>query len=122
MPSILYELKVDDLASEEGPRMPLDEAEVTEVRGTRGEYSVTSQKETSETQSAAIDDEDEDVVVSGDVLRAELRAISASANGGKVSQLPTAQGMDWGTIAIYSCSDSCDLSNEEQVVVQGPVH
>ena len=27
-------------------------------------------------------------------------------------------GMNWGTIAVYSCSLSCELSDEEYVVVQ----
>jgi hypothetical protein len=27
------------------------------------------------------------------------------------------EGMSWGTIAVYSCCNSCDLSREEYVVV-----
>ncbi len=35
-----------------------------------------------------------------------------------VLELVSTGGMNWGSVAIYSCPESCDLSREEFVIVQ----
>ena len=58
------------------------------------------------------DDAEEDGVRGGS-LAAKERA------GLPVAALP--QGMDWGVLAVYSCPESCEQSQEEYAVVQVPV-
>eukprot|EP00618_Florenciella_parvula_P014690 CAMPEP_0119477304 /NCGR_PEP_ID=MMETSP1344-20130328/7498_1 /TAXON_ID=236787 /ORGANISM="Florenciella parvula, Strain CCMP2471" /LENGTH=247 /DNA_ID=CAMNT_0007511267 /DNA_START=213 /DNA_END=956 /DNA_ORIENTATION=- len=46
---------------------------------------------------------------------------SAAKGRGGLPAAALPQGMDWGVLAVYSCPESCDQSQEEYVVVQVPV-
>lgn len=43
---------------------------------------------------------------------------SASDNDNGITDLTSVGGMNWGSIAVYSCPNSCDESREEFLVVQ----
>ncbi|KAL7552726.1 hypothetical protein ACHAWF_015962 [Thalassiosira exigua] len=50
--------------------------------------------------------------------------VDVHASGGKnddVMNLISSGGMNWGALAVYSCSESCDKSREEFIIVQDAV-
>ena len=48
---------------------------------------------------------------------------STSKHGMDIEQAMNKEtgGMNWGTVAVYSCRDSCSVSNEEFVIIQESV-
>ena len=52
--------------------------------------------------------------------RKSLKYTRRSKNGNDLDIILSKNvgGMNWGTIAVYSCSDSCDCEREEFIVVQ----
>jgi hypothetical protein len=122
LPSILYELKVDDFAgSSTFPDASSNNTKSNVVTDTPPlkEVSAAAAADEEEGEEDREEEEDDDNLLSEEAARAELRGI-CEANGGVAGEL--GQGMDWGTLAVYSCSDSCEESKEEYVVVHGPVN
>jgi len=52
------------------------------------------------------------------VLNVDSHAIHGSKDSMDVDDLLSKGGMDWGCIAVYSCSESCEQSREEFIIVQ----
>jgi len=56
------------------------------------------------------------------VLDVDAYATAGSrGKSGDMMDLISRGGMDWGSIAVYSCSESCDKNREEFIIVQGAV-
>ena len=51
----------------------------------------------------------------------EGAAPERGATAAPAGALTLPQGMDWGVLAVYSCTESCEQSQEEFAVVQVPV-
>jgi len=52
------------------------------------------------------------------VLNVDSYATQGSKDNMDVDDLISTGGMDWGCIAVYSCSESCQQSREEFMIVQ----
>lgn len=80
--------------------------------------AATASSQGSAPSSAGSDGSDGGDDEAGTDAAADLRALA----GASVLARPVALGMDWSSVAVYSCEASCAGGDEEHVVVHPPVN